>query len=70
MNIEPLLHSPADAKRMLGGIGTTKFYELIGAGHLDARKIGGRTMITVASLRQYAESLPKADIRTGQRVAA
>jgi len=49
--------------------GTTKIYQLIGAGILDARKAGTRTLITGESLRVYVESLPKANIRTGQRVA-
>ena len=66
MNPEPLLYPINDAKRLIG-TGTTRLYELIGAGLLDARKAGGRTLITAASLRAYAENLPKADIRTGQR---
>jgi hypothetical protein len=49
------------------GLGATKLYELIGAGVLDARKAGARTLITGDSLRRYVASLPKADIRTGQR---
>ena len=68
MNPEPLLYPINDAKRLIG-TGTTRLYELIGAGLLDARKAGGRTLITAASLRSYAENLPKADIRTGQRLA-
>ncbi len=66
MNSEPLLYPINDAKRMIGS-GTTRLYELIASGKLDARKAGGRTLITAASLREYAENLPKADIRTGQR---
>ncbi len=65
MNIEPLAYRIDDAKRMIG-CGTTRLYELIGAGLLDARKAGGRTLITSESLRSYAEGLPKAKIRTGQ----
>ena len=69
MNDAPLLYPIAEAKRLIG-TGTTRLYELIGAGLLDARKAGGRTLITSASLRSYAESLPKANIRTGQGRAA
>jgi hypothetical protein len=69
MNDEPLLYPISDAKRLIGS-GTTRIYELIGSGKLDARKAGGRTLITGESLRAYAASLPKADIRTGQRTAA
>jgi hypothetical protein len=41
-------------------IGTTKGHELINAGLLDARKIGDKTVITMASIRALAESLPRA----------
>jgi excisionase family DNA binding protein len=69
VNPEPLVYRIDDARRALG-LGTTKVYELIGAGVLDARKSGSRTLITGESLRAYLASLPKADIRTGQRGAA
>lgn len=65
MDHEPLLYRIEDTKRTTGH-GTTKIYELIGAGVLDARKAGGRTLITGESLRRYVANLPKADIRTGQ----
>ena len=65
MNYEPLAYRLDDAKRLIG-CGTTRIYELIGAGALDARKAGNRTLVTAASLRQYVDNLPKADIRTGQ----
>jgi excisionase family DNA binding protein len=68
VNPEPLVYRIDDARRALG-LGTTKVYELIGAGVLDARKSGSRTLITGESLRAYLASLPKADIRTGQRGA-
>lgn len=35
-------------------------YRLINAGKLDARKLGGKTLITGASLRRLVASLPKA----------
>ena len=69
MDHEPLAYRIEDARRCLG-LGVTKLYELIGAGILDARKAGGRTLITGESLRRYVASLPRADIRTGQRGAA
>jgi hypothetical protein len=43
---------------------------LIGAGKIEARKAGNRTLIPADSLRAYIASLPLADIRTGQRKAA
>lgn len=65
MNTEPILYSVSEAKRLIG-TGTTRLYELIGTGRLDARKAGGRTLITAESLHAYAAALPKADIRAGQ----
>jgi excisionase family DNA binding protein len=64
-----IAHSIADAVRV-SGIGRTTLYELIGAGKLDARKVGNRTLIPADSLRSYIARLPPADIRTGQRRAA
>lgn len=42
------------------GVGQTMGHELINAGRLDARKIGGKTVITTASIRAMVESLPRA----------
>jgi excisionase family DNA binding protein len=56
----------ADAAKA-SGLGRTSLYELIGAGKLEARKAGNRTLIPADSLRAYLASLPAADIRTGQR---
>ena len=47
---EPLAYSIADAVRVTS-IGRTKLYALIGAGQLEVRRIGGRTLIPAASLR-------------------
>ncbi len=68
MIAEPLVYMIAEAKRAIA-VGTTTLYRLIGAGTLDARKSGNRTVITAASLRAYAENLPKAEIHTGRRDA-
>jgi excisionase family DNA binding protein len=59
----------ADAVKACG-IGRTTLYELIGAKKLDARKAGGRTLITADSLRNYVASLPAADIRMTRKAAA
>jgi excisionase family DNA binding protein len=40
------------------GIGRTKLYDLIREGRLDARKLGARTLVTVASLDALLASLP------------
>ena len=60
-----LAYQTREAARALG-IGLTKLYEYIGAGELDARTVGGRTVVTAESMARFLESRPKADIRTGQ----
>jgi hypothetical protein len=55
----PLLLPRKQAFAMIG-VGTTKGHELINAGLLDARKLGDKTLITMASVRALAESLPRA----------
>jgi excisionase family DNA binding protein len=42
------------------GIGASKLDELIAAGHVRAKKSGKVLLVLVASLEQYAESLPDA----------
>ena len=56
----------AEATRV-SGLGRTTLYEAIGAGRIEARKAGNRTLIPADSLRRFLDSLPPADIRTGQR---
>ena len=63
---EVLAHTIADAAKV-SGIGRTTLYELIGAGKIEARKAGNRTLIPAESLKAYLDSLPPATIRTGQR---
>jgi hypothetical protein len=69
MDSDPLAYTVADAERLTGH-GTSKIYQLMAANVLDARKAGKRTLIMGASLRDYINSLPKADIRTGLKAAA
>ena len=66
---EVLAYRVDDACRALG-IGKTRLYELIGAGRIEARTCGGRTLIPAASLREFLATLPKADIRTARRQPA
>ena len=40
-------------------VGRTTTYDLIKQGKLDARKLGGRTLIMAASARALFESLPR-----------
>ena len=44
------------------GRGVAAIYELMGAGKIRAVKSNGRTLILVASLHAYANSLPDAKI--------
>ena len=45
------------------GIGRTKLYNLIGEGKLEARAIGGRTVIPAEALRNFVANLPLAAIK-------
>jgi excisionase family DNA binding protein len=62
---EVLAHTIADATK-ISGIGRTTLYEAIGAGKIEARKAGNRTLIPAESLRAFVAGLPAANIRTGQ----
>ena len=62
---EAISYSPDRAAELLG-VGRTYLYELIGDGRLDARKLGKRTLITRASLRQLIEAAPAARINMGK----
>jgi len=44
----------------MAGLGRTKLYQAIGAGSLQARKFGKRTIILRADLRAFLEGLPRA----------
>jgi excisionase family DNA binding protein len=55
--IERLAVKPLDAAVMLGESRST-VYRLIHAGKLDAVKRGATTLVIVASIHRYLESLP------------
>ena len=52
----------AGACRLLG-VSRSTLYPLMASGKLDARKLGGRTIVTAESLRAYVASLPKASLK-------
>ena len=54
--MEPVTVTVDGAKKALG-IGTTKLYELIQSEDLKRVKIGKRTLITVKSIKAFAERL-------------
>jgi hypothetical protein len=61
MEVEPILCAVSQGCQMLG-VGTQGMYDLIGAGLVKAVKRGTRTLLVVASLKEYAASLPPAVI--------
>jgi hypothetical protein len=65
---EVLAYTIADATK-ISGLGRSTIYAAIGTGKLDARKAGGRTLITAQSLRDFIANLPAADIRVGRNAA-
>jgi hypothetical protein len=48
---EPLGVSVKEAKRHLGGVSTATVYRLMDANKLTKRKVGGRTIILMDSIR-------------------
>ena len=58
MVMDPINLSIIDAARALG-VGRSKLYELVNAGQLDTVKLGTRTLVRVASIRAFSDSLAK-----------
>jgi hypothetical protein len=52
------LYSPRETESILG-ISHASLYRLIGAGRLDARKLGGKTLITADSIERLVSEMPK-----------
>ena len=48
-----LLHSVQEARRLLGGMGSSWFYAEVRAGPLRTIKLGTRTLIAHAELQRY-----------------
>ncbi len=57
---EKLVYRPAEVQAALG-IKNTKFWGLVKTGQLEARKIGGATVVTAESLHRFVANLPKAN---------
>lgn len=58
MVLEPLVLGVNDAATFIG-LKRSRLYELIADGVIEARKLGGRTVVPVASLRSYVENAPR-----------
>jgi hypothetical protein len=52
-------YRPAQAKQIIG-CGTTKLYQLINSGDLEAVKLGGMTIITQAAIDKLIANAPAA----------
>jgi len=59
---------PSEAKVALG-CGTTKLYELIANGSLEAVKLGRHTRVRASAIATFQDSLPRAVITTGLATA-
>lgn len=66
-----LLHPLEDAEKILGNCSRSTTYRLAHAGKLTIVKLGSRSMVTAASLRECVAGLPKLEIkRSGKKRAA
>ncbi len=57
-NISDELLDKSEARKALGGIGITKFYELLNSGQLKGLKIGKRLMIRRSEIIRCISTLP------------
>ncbi len=55
-NIEPLFVSINDGAKILG-LGRSKFYEEAKKGNIQLVRMGKRSLVSVASLKAFADSL-------------
>jgi excisionase family DNA binding protein len=55
--MEQLLYTIPQCCR-IASVGRTKFYELIACGEIPVRKVGKKTLVTAADLRNWVERLP------------
>jgi excisionase family DNA binding protein len=54
----PMLYRANQARKLLGGIGSRKFYELLNSGRLKAVKLDGNTCIHSDELQRFMAELP------------
>jgi excisionase family DNA binding protein len=48
-------------------LGRTKFYELVARGEIPIRKVGKKTLVAAADLRDWVERLPAIQIKGGDQ---
>lgn len=59
-DVKPLLVNRHEARRLLGGIGDSKLYELMNRGDIEGVFLDNKRLFTYTSLVAFAERLPKA----------
>jgi hypothetical protein len=64
--MDAILLTIPDAAKAIGR-GTTFIYEALGDGRLQAVKSDKRTLVVADSLRQYAATLPAAQIKPARK---
>jgi excisionase family DNA binding protein len=64
--MDQLLYSVPQCCR-LAAIGRTKFYELVASGEIPVRKVGKKTLVLAADLRDWVERLPTIQTKGGER---
>jgi excisionase family DNA binding protein len=57
VQLEPMVLGVREAASFIG-LSKSRLYELIADGTIDARKLGARTLVPVASLRAFVENAP------------
>lgn len=53
--LAPLVCSVDEMRAMLGGIGTTKAFDLLRTGAVESVRIGARRMVKMDSIRRFIE---------------
>jgi hypothetical protein len=66
--IQPLTVTIPDAVR-ISGLSRSEIYRRLGAGDIEARKSGSRTLIIWPSLKAYIDGLPPAAFRAAPKAA-
>ena len=57
LTLDKVAYSPAEAAQQLS-ISRAQLYELLGAGRLEARTLGARTLISRVELERFVSELP------------
>lgn len=57
--LEPLLVSVREARRLLGGVSNNKFWKLVAAGEFELVGNERKRFVTLVSLRSYVDHLPR-----------